>query len=159
MSETEKIINNNQNDCIICFEPNPTQRLCSECVFLYCNICSKKINYRCSICCRNNEKEYYYDEIYYYPNGSTAHYSCALSAFLFLGMILFYILVFSLFSFYHFINYNEVYHFIVLIRTKSIEQNLVNQGVSNINNLAHNIINTSNSNCYYDVLCNEMTCS
>ncbi len=134
-----------ENDCLICYEPNPTQKLCKKCKFLYCNICSKKINYRCSICCRKDDKDYYYYDEIYYLNGTPSHISCLITTFVFLCMIAFYVIVFTLYSYYHFINYSEIYHFFILIKQNSIEKNLINDCINIIDNIDYtNITNISN---------------
>ena len=51
-------------DCVICFEPKPLYQLCSNCKYMYCNICSEKVKYRCSICFRNKNYEDF-DDIYF----------------------------------------------------------------------------------------------
>lgn len=47
---------NNIKECIICYNPDPKQILCINCKYLYCDDCAKKIEYSCSICKRNNDR-------------------------------------------------------------------------------------------------------
>lgn len=42
--------------CIICIEENGIKVLCNKCKYKYCEICSNKINNKCSICVREKNK-------------------------------------------------------------------------------------------------------
>ncbi len=122
--------NNDKNDikeCLICYIQNPTNKLCTNCIYLYCEDCSKKINYLCSICGR--KKNIFYDD-YHFPYNEPMMISYTVSIGLFFGLIFLYVIIMSLFSFYYFINYNRVYHFILIVKsnnllyTKNIESNI-----------------------------------
>lgn len=43
---------NNEKNCIICYDEIGIQQLCKKCNYIYCNECSYKMNYNCSICYR-----------------------------------------------------------------------------------------------------------
>jgi hypothetical protein len=46
----------NDTSCIICYDEYKCNKLCHTCKYLYCDKCSYKINYNCSICYRHVAK-------------------------------------------------------------------------------------------------------
>jgi len=51
--------NNIDKICIICWNLSADNKLCIKCIYLYCDECAYKINYKCCICERRSRKIYY----------------------------------------------------------------------------------------------------
>ena len=140
--DTNNYNNSNEstdNICLICYIPvNKIIILCKDCKFLYCESCANKIKYCCAVC--NRRKEVVLNN-YHNPNRIPLYLTCTFSIFFFLFMILLYVIVFTTFSYYFFVNYDPTYKFILFAK----QNNLINKIVYLNQNITKLIPNNSSN--------------
>jgi hypothetical protein len=121
----EPVINDNQETnnslecgevCLICYENvDKIIILCKSCKFLYCSTCATKIKFSCAVCNRTNKKIITNNNTHPLRNTYYA------SIIFFLLSCILYIVVFTLFSYYFFINHSPIYKFYVWTKENGID--------------------------------------
>ncbi len=115
---------NPDNECIICYDSESKIKLCTKCIYKYCNTCARKINFKCSICKRNFVSTYIFDpDIFYweqnFQNSNNDfiytnvpyEFTWRSSLIFVFSMFILYLVLFTSFSYYCFINYSIIYKF------------------------------------------------